>query len=67
MKHGRLSLRVDSNLLKQMRRISKEKGVTITALVEDVFRTMVAAREAERVRQRILGNEPDPPEAEQIP
>lgn len=67
MKLGRLSLRIDPHLLKRVRRIAKEQGVTLTAVVEEAFRAMVAAREAEQVRQRILGNEPDPPEAEQIP
>lgn len=41
MKEGRLHLRLDDALLESVRKIAKDKGVTLTFLVDQYFRVLV--------------------------
>lgn len=45
MKEGRLHLRHDQVLLEKVKKIAKERGVTVSFLVDQYFRTLVAERE----------------------
>lgn len=41
MKEGRLHLRLDEGLISKVKSIAKERGVTLTFLVDQYFRTLV--------------------------
>jgi hypothetical protein len=41
MKEGRLHLRLDEVLIRQVREIAKKRGVTLTFLVDQHFRLLV--------------------------
>ena len=47
-KDGRLSLRVDDDLLKRMKKFCERKDTTITSFVQGCFRTALEVEEANK-------------------
>lgn len=41
MKHGRLSLRLDEEFLKEVKKTAKANGVTVTYLIEALLRKFI--------------------------
>ena len=44
MKTARINIRIDASLLEQVRDYAKEREVTLTFLIEEFFRTLLAER-----------------------
>jgi hypothetical protein len=59
LKQGRLSLRLDKALLRDIQELADRRNVTLTGVVERYFRELLRVEQAERELER-------PEEAEQI-
>lgn len=54
MKEGRLHLRLDPQMLKQMKVYSKRRGTNLTALVTKHFQELLEAEKVEKGTQPLL-------------